>query len=105
MDRNIDFLQTLEQVIQQRAASPTDNSYTSALLRAGPRRIAQKVGEEAVELALAAVSGERQEQLEETADLLYHLLVLLNDRGLCLADAVHVLETRHRHAGSQKSAR
>ncbi len=104
MHRNIDFLQTLEKVIQQRAASPSDNSYTSELLRAGPKRIAQKVGEEAVELALAAVSGEPQEQLDETADLLYHLLVLLNDRGLCLADAVDVLEARHRHAGSHESA-
>ncbi len=95
MDRNIDFLQTLEQVIQQRAAAPADNSYTTELLRAGPKRIAQKVGEEAVELALAAVAGQRQEQLDETADLLYHLLVLLNDRGLCLADAIDILEARH----------
>jgi len=59
------------------------------------QRMAQKLGEEAVELALAAVSGDRAEQLDEAADLVYHLLVLLNARGLNLADVSAVLERRH----------
>jgi len=90
------FLDELETTIRQRAAQPSPDSYTSLLLQQGVQRIAQKVGEEAVELALAAVAGERRQQLEEGADLLYHLLVLLTSRGLALADVVAVLESRHR---------
>ncbi len=93
---NLEFLHTLETVIRQRIASSTDGSYTAELLDSGVRRIAQKVGEEAVELALAAVDGERDEQLNETADLLYHLLVLLAAKDLRLSDAVDVLAARHR---------
>lgn len=93
---DLKFLGRLETVIRQRAASADADSYTAALLQDGTRRIAQKVGEEAVELALAAVAGERDEQLEEGADLLYHLLVLFASKGLTLADVVAVLEARHR---------
>ena len=64
-------------------------------MAAGTRRMAQKVGEEGVEAALAAVGGSREELLEESADLLYHLLVLLHDRGASLSDVVAVLESRH----------
>ncbi len=92
---DIRFLATLEDIIRQRAHAAPDSSYTAELLRDGTRRIAQKVGEEAVELALAAAAGDRDEQLAETADLLYHLLVLLASRDLRLADAVRVLEERH----------
>ncbi|MEQ8207744.1 MAG: phosphoribosyl-ATP diphosphatase, partial [Woeseia sp.] len=74
---------------------PAGDSYTAKLMAAGTRRIAQKVGEEGVEVALAATAGERDELLEETADLLYHLLVLLTDSDLRLSDAVAVLESRH----------
>lgn len=91
----IEFLQTLEGIILERAAAPSASSYTAELLQQGTRRIAQKVGEEAVELALAAVDGKREEQLDEAADLIYHLLVLLANKGLSLADAVQVLEARH----------
>lgn len=90
------FLATLEDIIRSRATASSDSSYTASLLQSGTRRIAQKVGEEAVEVALAACAGERDEQINETADLLYHLLVLLADRDLRLADAVAVLEQRHR---------
>lgn len=93
---DIRFLITLEEIIAERAAALPDTSYTAQLLQAGTRRIAQKVGEEAVELALAAAAGSREEQLDETADLLYHLLVLLRDRDLRLADVVQLLATRHR---------
>lgn len=90
------FLAELEAVIRDRIAAPRADSYVSRLLREGTRRQAQKVGEEAVELVLAAAAGDDREQLEEAADLLFHLLVLLNARNLSLADVVAVLEERHR---------
>ncbi|MGB5719140.1 MAG: phosphoribosyl-ATP diphosphatase, partial [Woeseiaceae bacterium] len=62
---------------------------------AGTQRIAQKVGEEGVELALAAVSGHRQEVIGEAADLLYHLVVLLTDQGITLGDVGACLASRH----------
>jgi len=95
-DRNTTFLAELESVIRDRIARPVPDSYVTRLLHDGARRQAQKVGEEGVELALAAVAGDLREQLEEAADLLFHMLVLLNARGLGLADVVTVLERRHR---------
>lgn len=92
----LEFLSRLEDIIRQRARQPVASSYTAKLLAAGTRRIAQKVGEEGVEVALAATAGNHSELLEETADLLYHLLVLLADSDLCLSDAVAVLEARHK---------
>ncbi|HLT90768.1 MAG TPA: phosphoribosyl-ATP diphosphatase [Woeseiaceae bacterium] len=90
------FLAALERVIDERLAARRADSYVAKLAAAGTRRIAQKVGEEAVELALAAAAGDRAEQLEEAADLLFHLLVLLRTGELRLADVAHVLEQRHR---------
>jgi phosphoribosyl-ATP pyrophosphohydrolase/phosphoribosyl-AMP cyclohydrolase len=90
-----DFLQTLETVIASRHAADTNDSYTARLLQAGVRRIAQKVGEEGVELALAAAAGDRDEVVNEAADLVYHLLVLLNARDVALTDVVAALEARH----------
>ena len=80
------FLTQLEAVISQRIGTPSADSYTSRLAAAGTKRIAQKVGEEAVEVALAATAGDRDEFVNETADLLYHLLVLLADQDVSLAD-------------------
>lgn len=94
-NRDIGFLNTLEDVIRQRIDERPDASYTAKLVASGDRRIAQKVGEEALELALAAVAGERGEQLDEAADLLYHLLLLLNRLGLTLADVALRLQQRH----------
>jgi phosphoribosyl-ATP pyrophosphohydrolase len=91
----LEFLTTLEDVIRRRATDDADHSYTASLFSAGTRRIAQKVGEEGVEVALAATAGNKTELLEESADLLYHLLVLLADSEVTLADAVAVLEARH----------
>jgi phosphoribosyl-ATP pyrophosphohydrolase/phosphoribosyl-AMP cyclohydrolase len=71
-------------------------SYTTSLFEGGIRRIAQKVGEEGVETALAAVAQDDEALLGEASDLLYHLLVLLRARGLSLEDARAVLEKRHR---------
>lgn len=94
-----EFLSTLEDIIRQRAGVSADSSYTASLLQGDTRRIAQKVGEEAVELALAAVAGEREEQLDEAADLVYHLLVLLAAKDLRLDDVAGVLAARHMAAG------
>jgi phosphoribosyl-ATP pyrophosphohydrolase len=92
---NIEFLIELEEVIRQRIAAPTEDSYTARLVASGDRRVAQKLGEEAVELALATASGNREEQLDEAADLLYHLLVLLTSKSIRLADVSARLSERH----------
>lgn len=91
----LEFLDTLEAVIRDRIAEPAQESYTSGLVALGTRRVAQKVGEEAVELALAAVDGSDDEVLGEAADLLYHVLVLLNVRGVRMHDVVRILQGRH----------
>jgi phosphoribosyl-ATP pyrophosphohydrolase/phosphoribosyl-AMP cyclohydrolase len=96
----IEFLGRLERVIAQRVDARPPGSYTAQLLAEGTRRIAQKVGEEGLELALAAVAQSDQEIIGEAADLLYHLLLLLKVKGLSLPQVVLALETRHadRHA-------
>ena len=93
--RNIVFLNELENIIRRRLNDRPDSSYTARLVTGGDKRVAQKVGEEAVELALASVAGTREEQIDEAADLLFHTLVLLNCKGISLADVVNVLEERH----------
>ena len=90
-----DFLGELDRVVSQRAAERPVGSYTTRLFEGGIRRIAQKVGEEGVETALAAVAQDESALAGEAADLLYHLLVLLRARGLSLTDALDVLRTRH----------
>ena len=75
-------LAALTRIVRERAASRPEGSYTAALLQAGTPRIAQKVGEEAVEVSLAAVSGSTGDVVNESVDLLYHLLVLLEDLGI-----------------------
>lgn len=89
------FLARLEAVIAERAAAPPDQSYTARLLDKGVKRIAQKVGEEGVETALAATAGDREELRNEAADLLYHLLVLLKANDLALGDVTDELKRRH----------
>jgi len=95
-DESIDFLLRLEQVIDERRAASTDQSYTASLFAAGGMRMAQKVGEEAVELALASIQPDRARVLCEAADLVYHLLVLLRARDISLADVAAELASRHR---------
>jgi phosphoribosyl-ATP pyrophosphohydrolase/phosphoribosyl-AMP cyclohydrolase len=92
---DLTFLSTLESIIEGRARDGDPDSYTVRLLDAGTRRIAQKVGEEGVEVALAGVDGDKEELLGEAADLLYHLLVLLRSREVSLAEVVATLEARH----------
>lgn len=92
------FLPSLDALVTEREASRPPGSYTTALLDGGVRRIAQKVGEEGVETALAAVAQGEDELLGESADLIYHLLVLLRSRGLGLAEVEQVLRERHTSA-------
>ncbi|HDR04504.1 MAG TPA: bifunctional phosphoribosyl-AMP cyclohydrolase/phosphoribosyl-ATP diphosphatase HisIE [Candidatus Marinimicrobia bacterium] len=91
------FLFELEEIIRQRAASadPTE-SYTARLLSKGMKKIAQKVGEEAVETVIEAIAEDRERLKEETADLLYHLLVLLTANSLTLDEIGEILKTRHK---------
>lgn len=89
------FLSKLEGVIEQRVAENPEGSYTARLFAKGPKRIAQKVGEEGLEVALAAVAETDDKVISESADLLYHLLVLLKSRGITLAHVVAELESRH----------
>ncbi|MGY3264352.1 bifunctional phosphoribosyl-AMP cyclohydrolase/phosphoribosyl-ATP diphosphatase HisIE [Lysobacter sp. HA35] len=90
-----DFLSTLDALVERRAFERPEGSYTTKLFDGGIRRIAQKVGEEGVETALAGVVQDDDALLGESADLLYHLIVLLRARGLSLNDAVGVLKQRH----------
>jgi phosphoribosyl-ATP pyrophosphohydrolase/phosphoribosyl-AMP cyclohydrolase len=92
---DIRFIADLETIVRSRLAAGGRESYTARLAASGTRRIAQKVGEEGVELALAATSGSENETIDEAADLLYHVIVLLSDRGLSLEDVSERLRSRH----------
>ena len=92
------FLAELERLLAERKNADPDSSYTARLYAKGTKRIAQKVGEEGVEVALAAMAKDREELINESADLLYHLTVLLQNEGLCLADVVTRLKERHQTA-------
>ena len=91
----IAFLARLEAVIAQRATEKPEASYTARLLDKGVQRVAQKVGEEGVELALAGAAQGDDKVIEESADLLFHMLVLLRARGVSLVQVVRQLEARH----------
>ncbi|QDH70390.1 bifunctional phosphoribosyl-AMP cyclohydrolase/phosphoribosyl-ATP diphosphatase HisIE [Marilutibacter alkalisoli] len=90
------FLTELDALVGQRERERPEKSYTTGLFEAGVRRIAQKVGEEGVETALAAVAQDEEALCNEAGDLLFHLLVLLRARGRSLDDVVEVLRQRHR---------
>lgn len=92
---DVRFLSRLEEVIAARVDDDADGSYTASLARQGVLKVAQKLGEEGVELALAAVAQDEGRVTAEAADLIYHLLVLLKLRGLSLADVAGELERRH----------
>ncbi len=89
------FLAELERVIVDRDNTRPKGSYTTSLFESGVKRIAQKVGEEGVETALAATVGDDEELLNESADLIFHLLVLIRSRNLDLSTVIDVLRQRH----------
>ena len=91
----IGFLADLAAILNERATADPEQSYTARLLAAGVRRIAQKVGEEGVEVALAATTGDSAEITSEAADLVYHLTVLLQATGLSWGDVTDELRRRH----------
>ncbi len=91
----LSFLTDLEAVIASRQHADPKSSYTASLFARGVKRIAQKVGEEGVESALAAMAGDREELKNEAADLIFHLLVLLRSQDLQLNDVIDILKARH----------
>ena len=93
---NIGFLDQLGALIADRHKTMPEGSYTTSLFAEGKARIAQKVGEEGVELALARMKDDSAEMASEAADLLFHMMVLLEDAGLSLGDAISVLQNRHK---------
>jgi phosphoribosyl-ATP pyrophosphohydrolase len=97
-------LDDLEAMIARRAASDAENSYTRQLLSKGMLKCAKKLGEEAVEAALAAVSGDREELRKEAADVLYHLLVVLRAADLPLSEVYAELAARTARSGIEEKA-
>jgi phosphoribosyl-ATP pyrophosphohydrolase/phosphoribosyl-AMP cyclohydrolase len=91
-----DMLHQLETIIQDRQANPVEGSYTNTLFDRGINKIAQKVGEEATEVIVAALGQGRDEQIGELSDLFYHTLVLMTQLGLSLEDVEAELEKRHK---------
>jgi phosphoribosyl-ATP pyrophosphohydrolase/phosphoribosyl-AMP cyclohydrolase len=88
-------LQHLENIIRDRKINPVKGSYTTSLLESGINKVAQKVGEEAVEMVIEAKDNNKELFLNESADLMYHYLVLLTAKGYSLADVLEVLKKRH----------
>ena len=91
----VQFLEFLQQLIEGRKSAAPDSSYTASLFAKGTNKIAQKVGEEAVELVIEAKSDNDELFLNEAADLMFHYMILLSHRGYGIADVVKVLQQRH----------
>jgi len=99
-------LSDLEARVAERAAASPEESWTAKLIAAGPELAAKKFGEEAVEAVIAAVKGDRAELIAESADVLYHLLVVLRARDVALQDVLSQLEARTARSGlAEKAAR
>lgn len=96
INRSIHFLSELENIIADRKNNPSDQSYTSSLFKKGINKVAQKVGEEAVELVIEAKDDNADLFKDEAADLLFHYLILLHAKGFVLQDVIGVLQKRHR---------
>ncbi len=97
-------LHDLEAIVAQRASAPVAESYTAKLLAAGPTRSGKKLGEEAVEAVIAAVSGDRAGLIAEAADVLYHLLVVLHGAGIDLDEVMDELARRTGQSGLAEKA-
>lgn len=89
------FLSYLERFVDKRAGDPVEESYTARLLARGTNKVAQKVGEEGVEVVIAALAETKEDFLGECADLFYHTLVLLKDQNIALSEVMEVLQKRH----------
>lgn len=100
----METLTRLEQVIAERKAASPDASYVAKLNAAGIEKIAQKLGEEAVETVIAALSGSREEVVGEAADLIFHLLVLLQARRIKLDEVMAELDRREATSGIEEKA-
>ena len=96
VNRPDDFLYELEKIVAQRHRVMPEGSYTTHLFKKGINKIAQKVGEEATEVVIEAIDDNKERLLEESADLLYHLIVLLQAKDLTLNDVSDVLRKRHK---------
>jgi phosphoribosyl-ATP pyrophosphohydrolase/phosphoribosyl-AMP cyclohydrolase len=92
----VGWLGRLAQIVAERASADPKDSYTARLLKEGPSRVAQKIGEEGVEVALAGAGGTREECIGESADLIYHLTVLMQARGFGWEDVTAKLRERHK---------
>ena len=90
------FLKELDQIIADRKNNPSEKSYTSSLFKTGINKMAQKVGEEAVELVIEAKDDNKDLFLGEAADLLFHYMILLQAKGFALDDVIDVLKSRHK---------
>ncbi|MGY2052786.1 phosphoribosyl-ATP diphosphatase [Methylobacterium sp. JK268] len=97
-------LADLDRIVRSRAAASPEDSYTAKLIAAGPAKAAKKLGEEAVEAAIAAVQGDRAGLAAEAADVLYHLLVVLAGGGVALEEVMAELERRTAQGGLAEKA-
>jgi len=97
-------LQELEQIITNRAAASPDDSWTARLLAKGPEKVAEKFGEEAIEALIEAVKGDKPRLTSEAADVLFHLLVMLNSRGVAVDDVMAELAARQSQSGLAEKA-
>ena len=94
INESTNFIEKLENIIQDRKNNPSDSSYVSSLFKKGTNKIAQKVGEEAVELVIEAKDDNDDLFLNESADLMFHYLILLQEKGFKMKDVVNVLKGR-----------
>ncbi|MBP1847213.1 phosphoribosyl-ATP pyrophosphohydrolase [Rhizobium petrolearium] len=97
-------LSDLERIVAARAKAPPDESWTAKLVAAGQTKAAKKLGEEAVETVIAALAQDRKDLVSESADLLYHLMVVLNIAGIPLQDVMDELQRRTGQSGLQEKA-
>jgi len=104
MSKTIDILAALEKTLRARKGADPDTSYVASLYAKGSRKIAQKVGEEAVETAMAVAAGDKGELVKESADLIFHLMVLLEAEGLSLDDVAAELANREGLSGLAEKA-
>ena len=99
-------LEKLNEIILERASATKESSYTASLLEKGIKKCAEKLGEEATEAVIAAVSGDKSELTKEAADVLYHLFVVLKSADVDLNDVIKELENRTKQSGlSEKASR